>query len=87
MNREDIIKWALESDPAGIDGRLYHMACVAPETLERFARLIAEDCAKRCEAVADEYQRAESLTFAELKTDAQTGAQDCVTAIREEYKP
>ena len=65
------------------DGHMPYLSRV----VEDFARLIAEDCAKRCEAIADEYQRAESLTFAELKTDAQTGAQDCVTAIREAYKP
>ena len=84
MNREDIFKMAIMAEsPNSL--RVTHP--FDEEELCRFAALIAEDCAKRCEAVADEYQRAESLTFAELKTDAQTGAQDCAAAIREAYKP
>ena len=83
MNREDIIRMAREAR-ADLDEGVW---LFIDNELMKFAGLIAEDCAKRCDAVADEYQRVESLTFAELKTDAQTGAQDCGAAIREAYKP
>jgi hypothetical protein len=38
--------------------------------------------AKLCEDISDEYQRREGMKYPELKTDAQTGADDCVSAIR-----
>lgn len=54
--------------------------------LERFAAIVAaaerEACAKACEEIEDEYRERESLKFAELKTDAQTGASDCAYRIR-----
>jgi len=41
MTRDDIIRMAREADPFGENGRLYQMAELAPETLERFAELVA----------------------------------------------
>ena len=41
MNRDDIIRMAREADPFGEDGRLYSLALLTPETLERFAALVA----------------------------------------------
>ena len=41
-----------------------------------------ERCAKACEAVADHYQASESMMWPELKTDAQSGANECAEAIR-----
>lgn len=41
MKREDIIRMAREADPFGMVGRLYAMAQLTPETLERFAALVA----------------------------------------------
>ncbi len=41
MKREDIIRMAREADPFGVDGRLYAMSQLTPETLERFAALVA----------------------------------------------
>lgn len=41
MTREDIIRMAREADPFGMVGRLYAMAQLTPETLERFAALVA----------------------------------------------
>ena len=50
MNRDDIIRMAREADPFGEDGRLYSLALLTPETLERFAALVA---AAEREAIAD----------------------------------
>ena len=41
MKRDDIIRMAREADPFGMVGRLYAMAQLTPETLERFAALVA----------------------------------------------
>ncbi len=38
--------------------------------------------AKLCEDIGDAYQAKEAYKWAELKTDAQTGAHDCAAAIR-----
>ena len=58
MKREDIIRMAREADPFGQDGRLYAMAELTPEVLERFAALVAaaerEACAKVCDEVDKE---------------------------------
>jgi hypothetical protein len=74
MNREDIIRMvhkAYTSDASGID------FVFSEEELMNFARLIAEDCAKRCEAVAD----GEELPAAAAAADR------CGRVIREAYKP
>ena len=42
MSRDDIIRMAREADPFGMVGRLYAIAQLTPETLERFASLVAE---------------------------------------------
>lgn len=50
MNGGDILRMAREADPFGVDGRLYAMSQLTPETLERFASLIAaaeRDAAQR----------------------------------------
>ena len=41
MTRDEIISLAREADPFGVDGRLYAMSQLTPETLERFAALVA----------------------------------------------
>ena len=41
-----------------------------------------EACAKVCEEIEDDYRKRESLRYAELRTDAQTGASDCAHRIR-----
>ena len=41
-----------------------------------------EACANVCEEIEDDYRERESLRYAELKTDAQTGASDCAHRIR-----
>jgi hypothetical protein len=40
-----------------------------------------ERCAKLCEEIRDRYRRLEGLNYPELKTDAETGASDCMHAI------
>lgn len=41
-----------------------------------------ERAARVCERIADDYNQRESLKYAELKTDAETGANECADAIR-----
>ena len=57
MNQDDLIRMARVADPFGERGRLFDMAQLTPETLVRFAALVAaaakaeerEACAKACE--------------------------------------
>lgn len=74
MNREDIIRMAREAG-------LYNMKAGGDfACFEWFARLIAEDCAKRCEEEAAFYGRGR-------RPDRSLGANACAVAIREAYKP
>lgn len=41
MTRDEIIRMAREADPFGVEGRLYAMSQLTPETLERFAAIVA----------------------------------------------
>lgn len=41
-SRKQIIQWAREADLAGEAGRLFFMATMTPETLARFAALVAQ---------------------------------------------
>ena len=41
-----------------------------------------ERAATVCERIADDYNRQEGLKYPELKTDAETGADECADAIR-----
>ena len=54
MTHEEIIAMAREADPFGDDGRLVSLAMLTPETLARFAALVAarerEACAQVCES-------------------------------------
>lgn len=61
MTRDEIIRMALEADPFGVDGRLYAMSQLTPETLERFAELVAAAEREACAKVA-EWQPCESRT-------------------------
>lgn len=74
MTRDDIIRMArasgLYSMKAGGD-----FAC-----FEQFARLIAEDCAKRCGALAEAFDES-------LDPGHACGAGACAVEIREAYKP
>lgn len=73
MNQKDILRMA-------------HEACILPsgdvytEDIMDFARLIAEDCAKRCDALAAAYDASGEYPDA-------CGADACAVEIREAYKP
>ena len=53
MTQDEIIRMARVADPFGERGRLFDMAQLTPETLVRFAALVAaaerDACAKACE--------------------------------------
>ena len=96
MTRDDIIRMAREAGFRAGHIELYGgdpMPFVAPcsatdcmPELVRFAAIVAaaerEACAKVCEEIEDDYRERESLRYAELKTDAETGASDCAHRIR-----
>jgi hypothetical protein len=64
-------KW----EPSG-QSNVAWMAWEAATTAER------ERCAKVCEDVSDEFQLNEGKKYAELKTDAESGALHCAARIR-----
>lgn len=96
MTRDDIIRMAREAGFRAGHIETYNSGAipfVAPcsatdcmPELVRFAAIVAvaerEACAKACDEIEDEYRDRESLKYAELKTDAQTGASDCAYRIR-----
>lgn len=54
-------------------------------TTDQLAAAVAaerERAARVCERIADDYNRREGLKYPELKTDAETGANECADAIR-----
>jgi len=57
MTRDDIIRMAREADPFGENGRLYQMAELAPETLARFAALVADAEREACASMAEAFYR------------------------------
>lgn len=54
MNREVIIAMAKRADPAGEDGKLYLIAALTPETLARFAELVAQHEREACAAICSQ---------------------------------
>ena len=53
MTTDELIAMAREADPFGDDGRLVSLAMLTPETLERFAALVAAREREECALVAD----------------------------------
>ena len=96
MTRDEIIRMAREAGFRAGHIELYSggpLPFIAPTSatdcmpeVVRFAAIVAaaerEACAKSCEEIEDDYRERESLRYAELKTDAQTGASDCAHRIR-----
>ena len=56
----------------------------AAATAETAAAVAAERelAAQVCDRIADDYNERERFKYAELRTDAQTGAEECACAIR-----
>ena len=69
MNRDEIIQLALEADPFGEWGGLYLIAELSPETLERFAALVAAAEREACAKLLEDFDR-----FGDTR--------DCIAAIR-----
>ena len=72
--------WAPER-PRDLDGNIAQ----ALYTADQLAAAVAaerERAATVCERIADDYNRREGLKYPELKTDAETGANECADAIR-----
>ena len=53
MSRDELIAMAREADPFGDDGRLVSLAMLTPETLARFAALVAEAEREACAALIE----------------------------------
>lgn len=90
---EDLMQWPICSDEqdARTERQRYAEAVrkdirIAPlYTADQLAAAVAKErerCAQVCERIADAYNRREGLKYPELKTDAETGANDCADAIR-----
>ena len=91
MTQDDIIRMAREAGLAPI-----YSACDVPnvscayedwdEEIERFAFLVAaaerEACAKVCQEISKEYGLREGGRLTVLRTDAESGANDCAAVIR-----
>ncbi len=63
---------------------LYGFAPSRPlrELLEAAVRAEREACAKVCEDIEEAYRRQESIRYPALRTDAETGSEECAAAIR-----
>lgn len=66
MTRDEILRLAREADPLGVDGRLYRLAELTPETIERFAALVAAHEREACAQIAQTpvYGEQDDLTMA-----------------------
>jgi hypothetical protein len=87
MTRDEIIQLAREADM--IDFRDEDSDLHVVQFVDFLASVIGkavaaerEACAKVCEKISDEYCESEGRKYAELRTDAETGARDCESAIR-----
>ncbi len=69
-----ICAWAWEGYQAGHAAAKAETAAAVAAERERAATV--------CERIADDYNEREGLKYAELKTDAETGANECAAAIR-----
>jgi hypothetical protein len=78
MKQNEIIEMARQADPFGEHGRLYVMAQLTPETIEAFAKLVAEREREACAKLCDEL--AELNRFSE--TDSMWEWAECSAAIR-----
>lgn len=78
MSRDELIAMAREADPFGDDGRLVSLAMLTPETLARFAALVAAREREACAQVCDE--------LAKMAATPESAAcwmrLDCAAAIR-----
>lgn len=73
MSDDEIIKLAREADPFGEHGRLYQVAELTPETLARFAALVAACDPDTIRALLDE-RDALKAENARLRHEAQVSA-------------
>ena len=84
MTRTEVIAIAREADPFGDDGRLVSLAMLTPETLARFAALVAarerEACAIMCEVHA-------ATVINDGKRPAWAIAHECAASIRARGTP
>ena len=72
--------WAPER-PRDLDGNAAHPLYTADQLAAAVAKE-RERAARVCERIADDYNQRERFKYAELKTDAETGANECADAIR-----
>lgn len=75
LSREELIAMAREADPFGDDGRLVSLAMLTPGTLERFAALVLEQAAQKCDQT---YYQHIGAAFGETRF----GIAACAKAIR-----
>ena len=85
------VAWCIPNDPCNATAFAWPGTDRTPQhnvplfTADQLAAAVAaerERAAQVCDRIADDYNRREGLKYPELKTDAETGANDCADAIR-----
>lgn len=88
MSDDDILDLAIKSKRDFFDGVYYQFNT---DSLLIFARAIAakehDAIFKVCEEIKDKYYESEYYTLMELRSDAETGIQDCLNSIRSRGEP
>lgn len=79
MSQDEIIELAKRADPAGEDGRLYSIAALTPETLARFAGLVAAAEREACASICDQRRITPEWQMDQHYNQA---ARHCAQAIR-----
>ena len=83
VDEADARESAAEADIAFPRMAPHHvMQLVSASQLAAAVAAERERAAQVCDRIADDYNRREGLKYAELKTDAETGANECADAIR-----
>ena len=82
MTKDEIIAMARDADPFGDDGRLVSLAMLTPETLERFAALVAAKEREACAALAQA-----TVCDTHIPTGVKIYGTRAVAAIRARGKP
>ena len=73
-------RYAHSQDPHHSHTYTFNRTCLMAFA-EKLQAAERERCAKLCEKISEGYERREGRKHAEMKTDAQTGANDCMHAI------
>ena len=80
--REELELVAKLGAKACIDSAMLVVAAALADAERKGAEAMLEKAVTACEQISDDYYEKERHKYAEMKTDAETGASDCARAIR-----